>query len=189
MDDPLTPEEQKLLLELARQAIQEAVCGNFITPLDLTRLTPRLQEIRSSFVTLTIQGELRGCIGSLESYQPFVEDVREHAVAAALQDYRFPPVCLDELSKIRIEISRLTAPCLLCYDCQEDLPAILRPEIDGVVLRDGLQRATFLPQVWSKIPDPEAFLNQLCLKLDAAPNIWRLKKLEVYTYQVEVFHE
>jgi AmmeMemoRadiSam system protein A len=115
--------------------------------------------------------------------------VREHAIAAALEDYRFPPVRPEEVPRIRIEISRLTAPIPLKYERSEDLLKMLRPGVDGVVLRDGLRRATFLPQVWEKLPDPREFLEHLCLKMGVDASTWRYHKLQVYTYQVEEFHE
>ncbi len=187
MDAPLTPSERALLLELARASIAAAVRGEPLPPVDLASLPPRLREKGASFVTLTKRGMLRGCIGTLEAYQPLALDVQEHAVAAALQDYRFPPVRAEELPEIDIEISRLTAPVPLEYDTPEDLLRKVRPGVDGVVLRDGFRRATFLPQVWEKIPDAAEFFSQLCLKMGAAPDLWRRKHLDVRVYQVEEF--
>ena len=83
----------------------------------------------------------------------------------------------------------LTRPQPLKYDRPDELLTLLRPNIDGVILRDGMRRATFLPQVWDKIPDPQDFLEELCMKMGAQPDLWRRKKLEVLTYQVEEFHE
>src|SRR5512143_3315857 len=97
MDDLLTPEERSMLLKLARQALQAAICGEPFPKLDLLSLPPHLQAPGASFVTLTERGELRGCIGRLEPDDPLAEDVRQHAVAAALHDYRFPPVQPEEL--------------------------------------------------------------------------------------------
>lgn len=188
-DDRLTEEERAYLLRLARQALERGVAGDPLPALDEQSLTPRLRALGASFVTLTRHGNLRGCIGALEPYQSLAEDVREHAVAAATQDYRFPPVRPDETPQIEIEISRLTTPQPLDYSSPEDLLSKLRPHVDGVVLRDGLRRATFLPQVWEKVPDPVAFLEHLCMKMGAAPDLWRRKKVEVLTYQVEEFHE
>lgn len=187
--DCLTGEEKGLLLRLAREAMQAAVKGQPGPTVDLEKLTSRLQADGASFVTLTIQGALRGCIGALEPYQPLALDVCEHAAAAALHDYRFPPVEPGELAQIRMEVSRLTTPQPLLYQTSEELPARLRPGVDGVVLRDGLRRATFLPQVWEKIPDPGAFLSSLCCKMGAAPDLWKEVRLQVSTYQVEEFHE
>jgi len=189
MPNSLTPEERQFLLKLARQAISHAVQNKPLPPLDKSQLSPALLEPGAVFVTLTRRGELRGCIGALEAYQPLVDDVREHAVAAALDDFRFPPVRPDELADLHIEISRLTVPQPLDYDNPADLPRRLRPGVDGVILRDGFRRATFLPQVWDKIPDPERFLEHLCQKMGAAPDVWRQKKLAVQVYQVEEFEE
>jgi len=189
LTDQLTDEERKILLKIARQALEAGVRGEPLPQLRLEELPPRLRQEGSAFVTLTRRGQLRGCIGGLEAYQPLAEDVRQHAVAAALQDYRFPPVEPHELPEINIEISRLSKPVPLQYETPEELPKLLRQGIDGVVLKDGLRRATFLPQVWEKIPAPELFLDMLCQKMGAPPDLWRRKKLEVFIYQVEEFHE
>jgi len=189
VSDRLDASERRLLLKLARQALEDGVCSRPLSPIFLNELSPRLRQPGASFVTLTSQGELRGCIGALEASQPLVEDVRQHAVAAALEDFRFPPVHPDELPFIHIEISRLTTPELLEYRDSEDLLRQLRPGVDGVVLMDGLRRATFLPQVWEKVPEAEIFLGMLCRKMGAPSEAWRKKKLTVLTYQVEEFHE
>ncbi len=189
MITPLTAEDKKRLLTLARRSIELAVGGQRLPELNLADFSEQLRQPGSSFVTLTIEGGLRGCIGSLETYQPLVEDVRQHAVAAALQDYRFPPVRAEEVGRLRIEISRLTPPQPLEYRTPEELLDRLRPGVDGVVLRDGVHRATFLPQVWEKIPHKEQFLAHLCQKMGAPPDWWRRNPLEVMIYRVEEFRE
>lgn len=185
----LTDTDRLFLLSLARQSIENCANGKSLPTVDLDALPPLLREQGASFVTLTYQGYLRGCVGVLEPYQSLAEDVREHAIAAAFQDYRFPPIQAKEINEIKIEISYLTRPKTLHYENPSELLELLRPNIDGVVVRDGMRRATFLPQVWEKIPDPEEFLEQLCLKMGARDDLWRRKKLEVFTYQVEEFHE
>jgi AmmeMemoRadiSam system protein A len=187
--EKLTNEEKKILLRLAREAMEVGVRGGKLPPLDKKSLTRHLLEDGASFVTLTVRGQLRGCIGALEAYQPLVDDVREHAAAAALQDPRFPPVSEGELNGINLEVSRLTRPVPLEYKDADDLLSKLRPHIDGVILRDGFRRATFLPQVWGKIPDPAEFLNNLCYKMGARDDLWRVKHPDVLVYQVEEFHE
>jgi AmmeMemoRadiSam system protein A len=189
IENRLTQEERNLLLRIARRAIEKRVAGEPLTPIDFENLPNHLQEPGASFVTLTLDGALRGCIGTLEPYQPLAEDVQEHAVAAALSDYRFPPVQPAELHRISIEISRLTPPKAVAYQDAEELVGKLRPGIDGVVLKDNLKRATFLPQVWEKIPVPQDFLNHLCLKMGVPVDSWRSGKFEVLVYQVEEFHE
>src|SRR5512138_3284200 len=189
MSERLTIAEQQVLLRLAREAMEHGVKGEKLPHLEESSLTPSLREEGSSFVTLTEHGELRGCIGSLEPYQSLAEDVREHAAAAALQDPRFPPVQEAELDRIQIEVSRLTRPVPLEYTDASDLLARLCPHVDGVILRDGFHRATFLPQVWEKISDPAEFLANLCYKMGAHPDLWQHKHLDVYIYRVEEFHE
>lgn len=189
MSDKLTDGEKQTLLHLAREAMEIAVKRQGAPPLDLQSLSPLLRKDGASFVTLTIDDDLRGCIGALEAYQPLAEDVCEHAVAAALHDPRFPPVRENELSRIKLEVSRLTAPHLLEYSSSEDLLKKLRPHVDGVTLRDNFRRATFLPQVWEKIPDPAEFLSHLCQKMQVRANLWQEAKLQVFVYQVEDFHE
>lgn len=187
MQDHLTDEEKQILLKIARSALEEYFGKP--QPEEEIRLTPKLLEPGVTFVTLTINGELRGCVGALEPYQPLYEDVREHALAAALKDYRFPPLRREELPKVEIEISRLTKPEKLEYETPEELLTKLRPGIDGVLLEWRGRRATFLPQVWEKLGRAEEFLDHLCLKMGVDPRVWRREKMNVWVYQVEEFHE
>lgn len=189
MDDKLTTEEKQVLLRLARSALERGVRGQDPPAVDLATMTPRLRQSGASFVTLTVKGDLRGCIGALEPSQPLALDVCEHALAAALEDPRFRPVAPEELEHIDVEVSRLTLPRDLEYIDAEDLLRKLRPGVDGVILRDGRLRATFLPQVWEKLPDRAEFLDHLCSKMGATPGVWRQRHLQVQTYQVEEFHE
>ncbi len=184
----LSSDERAILLKLAREALECGVRGETLPPLDLESLPPCLSQPGATFITLTRHGELRGCIGALEARLPLAEDVREHAIAAALEDYRFPPVGTGELPDIDIEISRLTPPTPLPSADPQDLIERLCPHQDGVILKSGFRRATFLPQVWEKIPDPALFLSYLCQKMGASPDLWQRQKLEVYIYHVEEFH-
>jgi AmmeMemoRadiSam system protein A len=185
----LDDSDRTFLLALARQSIDHHLQGLRPPLLDKSSLSTVLKEPGASFVTLTINGYLRGCVGALEPYQSLAEDVKEHAVAAAFEDYRFPPVQANELDNIEIEISCLTQPEALEYDDPQDLIKKLRPAVDGVVIRDGSRRATFLPQVWEKIPDPAEFLHHLCMKMGVSADLWQRKKLGVFIYQVEEFHD
>lgn len=185
----LTAQEKETLLKVARQTLESGLRGEKISPLPDELKTPLLQADGACFVTLSHNGKLRGCIGALEPYQSLLDDVREHALAAAQMDYRFPSLRPEELDKIEIEISRLTLPVPLDYAGADDLLKKLRPGIDGVILKDGSHRATFLPQVWQHIPDPHDFLSELCQKMGASGSLWRHKKLDVLIYQVEEFHE
>ncbi len=187
--EQLSKEEQLILLQLAREALSLGVNGLSLPPLEIQEIPSRLLEPGATFVTLTKKGELRGCIGSLEASRPLAEDVRVHAVAAALEDYRFPRVIPEELSQIMIEISRLTTPRLVEFQDESELLSLIRPGIDGVILSKGVRRATFLPQVWKKVPDAEEFLGMLCRKMGSPPDCWHQKDVQILTYQVEKFQE
>ena len=189
METQLTSDERKLLLNLARKSMTNAVTGKPKSDTEPVLIPDSLKQKGASFVTLTIEGDLRGCIGTLEAFQPLYRDVQEHAVQAALEDYRFPPVTEEELPLISIEISRLTPPVTLAYHNPADLLKLLKPNIDGVILKDGFRRATFLPQVWDQLPDVGMFLSHLCQKMGSAPDVWRRKVLEVSIYHVEEFSE
>ena len=189
MSKEVNQAEQEILLKIAREALEKSVQGEPLPQVKITALPPSLQEDGASFVTLTKSGRLRGCIGALQAYQPLAIDVQQHAVAAALQDFRFPNVKPSELSQINIEVSVLSPKAPLRYEDPQELVNQLRPNVDGVVLQDGLRKATFLPQVWEKVPDPELFLSQLCIKMGAPGDLWRKRPLQVYTYQVQEFHE
>lgn len=185
----LTDPERKILLSIARQSIVNAVKHIPTKEIDLATLSEPLQAYGASFVTLFLGRKLRGCIGALFAYQPLALDVQEHAVAAAIEDYRFPNVSELEIPELDIEISRLTAPVSLTYKSPDDLLNQIRPGVDGVIFRDGLRRATFLPQVWESLPKKEDFLSHLCQKMGAHPDLWRNKKLDVSVYEVEEFRE
>lgn len=189
MTTKLSQDEQNLLLIAARNAIQGKLNQEKRVAPALDDYPAILQEKGACFITIKKKGVLRGCVGSIEAIQPLIEDVRSRAVAAAFQDPRFPPLEIPELEEISIEISRLTPPGRLIYKTPEDLIDQLRPGIDGVILGYLSHRATFLPQVWEQLPDPEIFLNRLCLKMGLDQSIWRTASLKVEIYQVEKFQE
>jgi AmmeMemoRadiSam system protein A len=185
----ISHEDRQILLELARRSIEAAARKRALPRIRLSDYSIILQQNGASFVTLTIQGTLRGCIGALEAYQPLVLDVVDHAAAAASEDFRFSPVAPSEIQMIGIEISVLTRAVNLEYASTDELLSRLVPHEDGVILRDGRMRATFLPQVWEQLPDKEEFLSHLCLKMGASTSDWKTKHLEVLTYHVEEFHD
>lgn len=185
----LNQAEQDQLLNIARQALEASVHGESLPTLPMADLSPSLTANGASFVTLTISGQLRGCIGALQAYRPLAKDVQEHAVAAALQDFRFPQVRPAELPTIDIEVSILTPAEPLDYDGPDDLIRKLKPGEDGLVLSDGYRKATFLPQVWDSLPTAEEFLSHLCMKMGAPSNLWKKEHLDVSIYHVQEFHE
>ena len=186
MADLLTDKQGHILLQLARKTlVQKLSKGTVPSEPD----DPALLVKAATFVTLKIDGKLRGCIGNLEPVGSLWEGIRDNAINAAFNDYRFSPLTQDELPTVHLDISILSQPQLLQYDDPEDLPKKLRPGIDGVILRDGHRSATFLPQVWQQLTLPEQFLDHLCLKAGVSQQTWRQKKLSILTYQVQCFEE
>lgn len=159
------------LLTIARSAIErELGAGAAATP--SVSLPPELAQPGAAFVTLTLDAELRGCIGSLEAVRPLAEDVADNARAAAFEDPRFPPLTAGELPDLRIEVSVLSKPEPIDCGSEAELLAALRPGVDGLVLECGAHRATFLPQVWESLPDPASFLEALRRKARLEPGFW-----------------
>ncbi|MGD0574926.1 MAG: AmmeMemoRadiSam system protein A [Anaerolineales bacterium] len=185
----LGPVEQRALLRMARRSVERTALGAWSPQADLEGLDPTLLELGACFVTLTIGGRLRGCIGSIEPRQSLAMDVWEHAADAAQNDFRFPPVVAAEVPMLEIEISVLTRPVAVHWDSPEDLLRKLRPGEDGVILNVGNRRATFLPQVWAKIPDPVQFLDSLCEKMGQPAGAWRRAGSRLLTYEVQSFAE
>lgn len=183
----------RALVVLARKTIMEYL-GLTFPPADGASLVEGLQgpaaaERHGVFVTLTIDGHLRGCIGTLTAEEAVVEGVKRHAINAAFQDPRFSPLTRDEVGRIAIEVSILSEPRVLNYTDGADLLARLRPGIDGVILSAGYRSATFLPQVWSQLPEPASFLSHLCLKAGLAADTWQSSAVGIMTYQVQHFSD
>lgn len=146
------------LLRLARQAIAHHLG---LGPAPGVDDDPRLRERGATFVTLTMGGELRGCIGSLRRQRPLGEDVIINAIAAASKDPRFPPLSTDEIDDVHVEVSLLSEPEFIDFSDEAELLHQLRPHEDGLILFSGCRSATFLPQVWEQLPDPPDFLAAL----------------------------
>ena len=149
---------------------------------------PSLSEPGASFVTLTRQGHLRGCIGTLAARRPLRDDVDHNAVAAAFRDPRFPPLSAEEFADLQIEVSLLSEPERMSFRDEDDALAQLRPGIDGVILSSGQHQATFLPQVWESLPKPRDFMTQLKRKAGLVDNFWS-PALTLARYQVRKFEE
>ena len=174
-DDP-----GKILLTLARHAIANELGIECATnPQHAMLLQPG-----ATFVTLTENGQLRGCIGTLEARRPLGEDVCANARAAAFRDPRFTPLNRDEFTRIHIEVSLLTPAQQISFTDEEDALRQLRPDIDGVILEAGQRRATFLPQVWESLSEPRQFMAELKHKAGLPHDYWNNGiKLSCYTVQ------
>jgi AmmeMemoRadiSam system protein A len=183
----INEEDQQYLLDLARQTLEQYLKDGTVPEVDESQLSDRLKEERACFVTLNKAGMLRGCIGSLTPERKLYESVIENAVNAALKDPRFPPVTYEELELITIEISVLTLPEQVMYTDPQDL--LTKIQDKGVIISSGFHRATFLPQVWEQLPDPEEFISHLCNKAGLSSHYWEEGTLEVYVYTAQVFSE
>jgi hypothetical protein len=180
----VTAEEAgRMLLALARAAIEARLFGTAST-LD----APWLRQAGASFITLSKEGALRGCMGSLEAARALGRDVAENAVAAAFRDPRFTPVTAEEWPRLRVEVSLLSTPKPVRFADEPDLVAQLRPGEDGLILEADGRRGTFLPQVWESIPDRRLFLAHLMQKA-GLPASTRLARCRISRYRVTKWKE
>lgn len=170
-------------MDLARGSIESGLAGKELK-IEPDRLTPAMKKERGSFVTLAKEGELRGCIGHIEPVLPLWQDVAENARAAAFSDPRFPPLQADELARIALEISVLSALEKLAYGSAQELLEKLGSMKPGVILKQGGRSSTFLPQVWDEIGSAEEFMAHLSLKAGLGPDAWA-RGAEIETYTVE----
>jgi len=191
MDSPqsLNEEQGQILLKLARQTIEEKLEKRSIKVDPDSLMDSALKEKRGTFVTLTINNQLRGCIGNLDATYSILDGIERNAINAAFHDPRFPPLKDDELNRVDIEVSILTEPQPLEYQDSKDLLSKLRVNVDGVILRKGSASATFLPQVWEQLPQSEKFLSHLCTKAGLPSDEWKKGNLDILTYQVQCFEE
>ena len=176
-------EAGKTLLAIARSAIEAKLYGSART-VD----APWLRQVGATFVTLTRDGALRGCIGSLEAARALGTDVAENALAAAFRDPRFPPMTAAEWPNVRVEVSLLSAPKPMRFADEADLLAQLKPGEDGVILEFGGRRATYLPQVWESISDKRLFMRELARKAGLGDDL-RLARCKVSRYRVSKWME
>lgn len=182
----LSGTDRNTLLDIARSSVRYGLEHGRALPVIVTDYAHTLQANKASFVTLRIGDDLRGCIGTLEAYRPLVEDVAENAYAAAFRDPRFPPLDKHEYSRLAYHISILSEPEALHFTSEADLLQQLRPGVDGIVLQEGAQRGTFLPQVWESLPEPAMFLRHLKQKAGLSPDYWS-NTLKAQRYTVDEF--
>ncbi len=169
---------QKTLLKVARDAIGHGLVHADPPEVAADGYPLPLRQMACTFVTLHMGDALRGCIGSLRAHRPLVADVARHAYAAAFSDVRFSPLEHTELAGLHIHISVLSALERVGFHSDDSLLALLRAEVDGLLIEVGDHRATFLPTVWSSFPDGRDFLAALKKKAgmqaDATGyNAWR----------------
>lgn len=183
--NPYTQQEKQILLDTANRAIKFGIKTHQVLPIKLENYPKKLCELGASFVTLEIGKQLRGCIGSLEAYQPLIQDVAQNAYSAAFRDSRFYPLTEEEYPKITKHISVLSQPVPIQFASEEDLLSQLHPRLDGLILSDRGCRGTFLPAVWESLPTPESFLRHLKLKAGLPEDYWsNTIKVEKYTTEI-----
>jgi AmmeMemoRadiSam system protein A len=158
----------KVLLPLARSAIATQLGPPAAPAAD----APWLHATGAAFVTLMLDGNLRGCIGTLEPHRALVDDIKANAQAAAFRDPRFPPLTAAEFARVRVEVSVLSPVEVMQWRDEADALAQLRPGIDGVIFAYGYHRSTFLPQVWDEFPDAKTFMGHLKYKGGLPPDFW-----------------
>jgi uncharacterized protein len=177
-----TEKERQILLNIVDDAIKFGFAEYKILKPNLANYSQKLAEFGASFVTIELANELRGCIGTLEAYQPLIQDVAQNAFSAAFQDPRFNPLTIEEYPKITKHISILSKPEPVIFSSEKDLLNKIRPNIDGLILSDRGYRGTFLPVVWESLPIPELFLKHLKLKAGLPENYWsNTIKIKRYT--------
>src|SRR5436190_164290 len=171
------------LLQIARGAIESKLFGSAGTA-----DAPWLRQNGATFITLTRDGALRGCIGSLQAARPLGDDVAENAAAAAFSDPRFPPLTAAEWPSVKVEVSLLSTPKPMRFADEQDLLEQIRAGEDGLILEADGRRATFLPQVWESIRDKRQFLRELARKA-GLPDDVRLGRCRVSRYKVTKWKE
>jgi MEMO1 family protein len=186
-EQEISKKDQAFLLNLSRNVLESFVTGGNIPAIDESLISSQMKEVKGCFVTLTKNGELRGCIGHITPQEQMYKCIIDNTINAASRDSRFSRVESNELADIKIEISALTSPEKIDLH-GNDLVNVLT-EKDGVVLRQIFNEATYLPQVWDIIPNRIQFLESLCEKGGMAKDCWNSTQTEVYIYRDFAFSE
>ena len=182
----LSADIRRVLLETAWESLQHGLDRGFGLEVVDDGIPSPLSEPGASFVTLHRNGDLRGCIGSLEAHRPLISDVAHNAYAAGFRDPRFSPLQRDELVGLSLSISVLGKPQPISFVDENDLLRQLRPNVDGLILQSNTHRGTFLPSVWEALPEPVRFLEHLKAKAGLPPGYWS-QDLRVWRYATESF--
>jgi len=183
-DDSLTLQDKQILLDKAFESIESGIRLRKPLEIELALYPKSLQQPGSSFVTLRLQGSLRGCIGSLEATVALIKDVADNAYNTAFSDTRFSPLTEREFKAIDMSISILSPLEPMSFESEEDLIQQLRPGLDGLVLEDGLLRGTFLPSLWESIHEPREFIRELKRKAGLPRDHWS-EEVKIHRYTTE----
>jgi AmmeMemoRadiSam system protein A len=181
---------KEILFEIARESIKAFLTTKSIPDTSkYYKSYPKLKEKKGSFVTLYIDEQLKGCIGRLEGERSLADDISVNAIDAAFYDNRFPPLAEEEFIRLKIEISLLTKPEKFIYQTEEELFKKIFENKYGVILKMGINKSTYLPQVWESYSNPQTFMRELAFKGGFPDGVWNNKECEVFTYTAEVFSE
>lgn len=182
----LADEYRAALKRVAAGSVRYGLASRAPSPVDVSMLAPPLRELRATFVTLKLDGALRGCIGSLTAKRALAADVAENAFAAAFRDARFAPVTAVEFARLEYHISILHPPIEMTVESEAALVSQLRVGVDGLIIEEPPRRATFLPDVWQTLPDPQQFVAHLKRKGGWEEGEWSAK-IKVARYTTEGF--
>ena len=188
----LAETDRQQLLRVARQAISLGLKHGKPARVNTDTFSRPLQALRATFVTLTLDGRLRGCIGSVTPHEPLAADVAANAYKAAFQDPRFPRLTQGEIDRLEFSVSVLSHPRPMPSHSEAAAIDALHPEVDGVILeaRDAsgqARRGLFLPHVWQDLPDPRQFMRHLKAKAGLSPEGWT-EGTRLWRYRTETFH-
>ena len=184
--EPLNSNLRSVLLDTACASIKCGVESGSALEVSAEEYEVELRQVRAAFVTLQLQEALRGCMGSSHPVRPLVEDVAHNAYSAAFLDPRYFPMTAEEMPQLDIHISVLSSLERLSCPSEADLLAVVRPGVDGLLLREGSRRGTLLPSVWESLTEPHVFLRELKIKAGFRADYWS-ENIEVFRYTTESF--
>lgn len=145
-------------------------------------------QLGASFVTLEKNGNLRGCIGSIIAHNSLIDDLIKNAQNSAFYDSRFEPLQKDEFEELSIDVSLLSAPKKMNFKDEADLLSQIRPFVDGIIIKDGIYQAVYLPSVWEQLPEKELFLDSLKIKAGMPPKHFS-DNFEAFRFTTEYIKE
>lgn len=173
-----------IMLDNVFKSIQYGIKNGKCMKIDIKEYPSELCEVGSCFITLKLDGSLRGCIGTIEANGPLILNIVENSFKAAFCDPRFKPVTQSEFGNLVAEISILSSPEKVEYSSEHDLLEKITPNEDGLILTFGNHKATFLPSVWKELPTPKLFLQHLKYKAGLMPDFWN-NDITIEKYKAE----
>lgn len=183
----LSEADRGMLRDAAIQSIRCGLRTGKPAQVNLPTFAAPLRAVRASFVTLTLDGKLRGCIGSTQPHRPLIADVVENGFKAAFSDPRFPKLTDEEARRMQVKVSVLGTLRSIPASSEKEILDVLQPERDGLLISDGAKHsAIFLPDVWAGLNDPRDFLRALKQKAGLQPRFWP-ESMKAYRYTTEVF--